>query len=314
MAKHLTYNETAQLYITKGCELLTPEEEYKGVRIPVKYKCKCGRISSMTVDNFKRGHRCPTCGNNESLTQEYVDNYISSFGWTNTSVYTNNRTKLELICPTGHKRSICFSKFKSGNRCAVCSKKEILTPDLIEDALIEEGWAWINKSEYKNTNINITIKCPKGHTCSMRFQHFKNGVRCKTCFYTNNVGANHARWKEDRTRAIRSQHIAFNHDNIDILKDDPNYDNFIYYKQFAKDNKKSMHELRNIYSVDHIYPRIAFIDNDLDKKYDIKIVRKICNLRENLQILELSENVSKNGKYNQEEFIEWFNIKLQEVE
>ena len=57
---------------------------------------------------------------------------------------------------------------------------------------------------------------------------------------------------------------------------------------------------------------MSFIDNNLDEIYDKKIVKDICNLRENLRIILKKDNINKFSKYNQEEFINWFNKKLEE--
>ena len=56
---------------------------------------------------------------------------------------------------------------------------------------------------------------------------------------------------------------------------------------------------------------MAFIDNNLDKIYDVKIIKEICNSKDNLRIVNNKENKSKYNKYNQEEFINWFNQKLE---
>jgi hypothetical protein len=106
--------------------------------------------------------------------------------------------------------------------------------------------------------------------------------------------------KKDRTISYRRRYLLTNKSDINTLKDDPNYETYLI-------NKIK-------YSIDHIYPRVAFIDNNLDKEYNSKIVKQICNLRENLRIIPMNENKSKSGKYNQEEFMNWFNNKIKEYE
>ena len=44
-----------------NCKLL--EKKYKNTQTPMKYKCKCGKISKIRFTSFKKGHRCKNCGN-----------------------------------------------------------------------------------------------------------------------------------------------------------------------------------------------------------------------------------------------------------
>jgi hypothetical protein len=69
-----------------------------------------------------------------------------------------------------------------------------------------------------------------------------------------------------------------------------------YKKAFRK---KYSHLIENYvsnnYHVDHIYPIKAFVENNI---FDLDII----NCDDNLQLLEAKENISKNDKYNIEEF------------
>lgn len=88
---------------------------------------------------------------------------------------------------------------------------------------------------------------------------------------------------------------------FNILKDEPLYENYIQSQKEAKESYKVWDTSK--YAVDHIFPRIAFIDNNLDKIYNHKLIKEICNLRENLRIIPQKENSDKHAKYNQEEFM-----------
>lgn len=90
--------------------------------------------------------------------------------------------------------------------------------------------------------------------------------------------------------------LKFNLNSISILNNKNNFNEYLINK--------------HKYHIDHIYPKKAFIDNNLDIKYDMKVVYEICNSIENLQILSKYDNLWKNSKYNNEEFLLWFNWKL----
>ena len=126
------------------------------------------------------------------------------------------------------------------------------------------------------------------------------------------IGEKHPMYNPDRTRKRRSDLLKFDYKHEIILNDDPMYNEYIEYKQISTQIKKSKYAAKPKYSIDHIQPRVAFIDNDLDNIYGTKTIKKICNLRENLRIITKEENGHKAGKYTQEEFMTWFNEKIKE--
>jgi hypothetical protein len=93
--------------------------------------------------------------------------------------------------------------------------------------------------------------------------------------------------------------------DLDFIK------NYNLYETYC--NPKSSKYREILYEIDHIFPRIAFIDNDIDFDYNIIIVKYIANLTENIQIILKEENSNKNGSYTKSDFIKWFNKKLLEI-
>ncbi len=55
-----TVDEISEMFAAQGKELL--EEEFKNSLTPMKYVCKCGRISRITLNNFLKGKDCVKCG------------------------------------------------------------------------------------------------------------------------------------------------------------------------------------------------------------------------------------------------------------
>lgn len=239
-------------------------------------------------------------------TQEYIDNYINEQGWKNLSTYKNGDEKLNLICQNNHSRYISWNRFQQGRRCAICSKKERYTHDVVNEFITNKGW--INNSIFRDVKTKLNLICPNGHEQQKTFDKFRQGQRCKNCFYKDNIGKNHHNYKKDRSRKDRTKYLSFSLYNINILYDEPLYENYIQSQNNAKLSNKNWDRTR--YTVDHIFPRIAFVDNNLDKIYDVKLIKKICNSRDNLRIVSMEENSLKFSKYNQEEFIKWFNIKI----
>ena len=64
-----------QKFEDKGCELL--ESEYRGSRQPLKYRCSCGKIRSMTYNNWYRYWKC--CCNKEIIGKKVIAERESLF-------------------------------------------------------------------------------------------------------------------------------------------------------------------------------------------------------------------------------------------
>jgi len=121
---------------------------------------------------------------------------------------------------------------------------------------------------------------------------------------------NRSFYKKHITQTERSNKLMLkNKDSVRRKNDVTNIKNYNLYFDYY--NKWSKQYTPGIYELDHIFPRKAFIDNDLDIKYNTFIVFWICNCSENLQFIPKDENQIKSGRYNQEEFIQWFNNMLQ---
>lgn len=245
----------------------------------------------------------------KKLTHEYVYNYYASEEYHMCNIYNSNRNNDELICPVGHKIKMCFSNFKQGKRCIECSKSKKHSHDYIFNYYYNEKY--IMHNIYNGNRNNDQLTCPKGHNIKMTFDNFQQGKRCQKCHFNNNFGENHPRWKSERTRKRRTNSLQFDLNKINILKDDPNFNKYLklHEESNIERTKGNIHHKTEM-TVDHIHPRIAFIDNNLDNIYGKKVCQKIVNKRNNLRIISSKNNRSKGGMYNQEEFIKWFENQL----
>lgn len=245
----------------------------------------------------------------KQITIEYIKDFSIKRGYECLSdYYINNNTKLLFKCNNGHKFEIIWRSFQSGIGCKLCKKYDY---NYVKSYIESFNYILLEKN-YLSNKHNLLIQCPKGHKYRTTFDNFKNkGYRCKQCFHIYNSGKNSYNWNPDRTRNIRRSYLSFDLKKINILKDDPNYNNYITSKKEAKESNRP--HSRTKYAVDHIYPRTAFIDNNLDKIYDIKVIKEICNCRENLRIISYKDNLNKSGKYDNDKFMVWFNKKIESV-
>ena len=246
----------------------------------------------------------------KKLEHEYIFNYYANEQYTMHNIYKGMKYKDKLTCPVGHKIEMSFNSFRQGKRCFKCFGSEKNSHDYVFEFYANEQY--IMHNIYINALTKDQLTCPVGHEIKITFNKFQLGGRCRICYLENNRGENHPSYnKEDRTRRIRTNYLSFDLKKLHVLQDDPNYNNYIQSQNEAKlsDNVWS----RTEYHIDHIFPRIAFIDNNLDKLYNQTIIKEICNLRENLRIVHQKENGSKSGKYNNDEFMNWFNQKTKNL-
>lgn len=69
-----------------------------------------------------------------------------------------------------------------------------LTYEFIKEQIEKEGYQLLSDS-YVNNKQKLKVKCNKNHIFEINYDNFKQGKRCKECFYKNNSGDNHWNWK-----------------------------------------------------------------------------------------------------------------------
>ena len=140
--KTLTLSQVKSFFAKEGYTLLSTF--YVNNSQHLEYLCPNGHRGSITYANFYRGKRCPECAGNKRLTYEYVASVFSEQGYTLLSKeYVNNNTKLEYICPEGHRGAISYKHFVNGCRCRTCfggvSKAELELRDYVISLVGEEN-------------------------------------------------------------------------------------------------------------------------------------------------------------------------------
>jgi uncharacterized protein with PIN domain len=118
----LSYEEVKAYVEADGTKLLSLE--YISSKTPLDFMCPKDHTYSNNFSHFKnRGQRCPICAGVAKYTFEEVKEFVEADGTTLCSTeYVNNCTKMNFLCPKGHKYSMIFSDFKNGgSRCRICS-------------------------------------------------------------------------------------------------------------------------------------------------------------------------------------------------
>lgn len=166
----------------EGYTLLTTE--YKNQNDPLEYICPNGHKRHTTWKNWKKGNRCLICKNQK--TKLSIDEIKSSFekeGYILLSrEYINNKTKLDYMCPIGHKNSITWADWNSGGyRCPDCANNKKLSLEEVLKDFEKEDYIFVS-GDYQNNTSKLILECPNGHKFETSRVNWTSGHRCPVCY------------------------------------------------------------------------------------------------------------------------------------
>lgn len=118
--KKLTYEFIKSKFEEEGYTLLS--KEYISTTTKLDCICPNGHNHSVIWSSFQQGKRCITCSGLAKPDFSFIKTSFEKEGYTLLSTkYINNRTKLNYICPNGHKYNISWHSFNNGCRCFLCA-------------------------------------------------------------------------------------------------------------------------------------------------------------------------------------------------
>ena len=109
-----------RLFEEAGCQLL--EDDYRDNKLPMCYRCRCGKRSQIALQDFLRGVRCgcgrKTEGARRRHSIEYVKQYFASHGCKLLEDnYSGIHKPLLFKCECGREGRVAFADFQNGVRC-----------------------------------------------------------------------------------------------------------------------------------------------------------------------------------------------------
>jgi len=320
MSQRLSQQYVEEQFEQKGCKLL---DTYKNKDIPVKFRCKCGEISTICYGSFRRGSHCLSCSGKRKHTLGKIKEQIEQEGYLLLSnEYQSAFAVMDIQCPEGHTYQSHWNNFQQGRRCPECAKQtagDHLRLDCEEvKKVFEEANCELLSKEYHGCHKNLKYRCVCGRVSHTTFSHFKNGHRCARCRADNMKGDKHPLWIKDRKEAklrreittkcfsaLRSTMLATKQNKYSksykLLGYTPKElrKRVEYHPNWIKLNGKKWH-------LDHVFPIKSFCDYEIT---DISLI----NCLENLRPMEGRENLKKSAKYNQEDFERWLETKGYEI-
>ncbi len=200
MSKKKTYEEVKKAFEDRGYTLLTTE--YKNNKQKLEFICPEGHRSSINLNNFINGHGCIVCGyiegrNKLKLSFEEVKQEFESRDYQLLSTeYINSSSKLEYICPNGHRGKISFNNFRKGSGCKICgydtvSKKLKFTLKTIKKEFEKYNYILLS-DKYEYSSNKLKYICPNGHRGEISWNDFKQGHRCSRCHFERVAEKNRA--------------------------------------------------------------------------------------------------------------------------
>ena len=183
MTKKLTLDFIKSEFVKEGYSVLS--DTYTNSATPIHYLCPKGHTYKVSWNKWKQGRRCPYCSDNGRVRIVDINSIrraMAKEGYTLlTDTYINSYTKLDYICPNGHKYSTSWDAWKSkGIRCGKCSGNSKKTLNEISIAFLNEKYTLLS-TNYINAKQQLNYICPKKHKGSMTWSSWKSGIRCPVC-------------------------------------------------------------------------------------------------------------------------------------
>lgn len=100
--------------------------EFLNTKTKITAKCPVGHEVPISWDSFTQGYRCAKCAGRYRKSTAEVKNILASHGFELISPYKNSYTKLEMICPSGHRHRQQFRNFDMYKACNVCGRSKSL--------------------------------------------------------------------------------------------------------------------------------------------------------------------------------------------
>lgn len=197
MARRKTNEEfVKEVYDLVGDEYIFLD---KYIDSKTKIKCKhnqCGKIWSISPNNFLRGHRCPYCCKNPKWDFKDVIYFIEIKSQSGCKLlsekYINNKTKLKIRCKCGNEFITDFVTFrhKSKRQCDKCTNTKLRQERIKSNSqFLNEVYNLVGNEYIFLENYNdarTKIKCKHnikdcGYEWLITPMDFLKGSRCPKC-------------------------------------------------------------------------------------------------------------------------------------
>lgn len=170
ISKRQTLEEVKRVVeLVEGYELLSTEYDPNK---KIKIRHICGNEYEVTLNNFKRGKRCPICQlkrEEKRIKKDYVVKNINKEGYEIISLNGFNKSsdKIKLKCPKGHIYEVSWNTFQQGSRCPHCksSKGENKVKDYLDSKNIIYYQQYKFEDCKNDRSLPFDFYLPQYNTC-----------------------------------------------------------------------------------------------------------------------------------------------------
>lgn len=154
---------------------------YKSNKDKYEWLCSKGHKWFSNWNNIYKGNRCPECYGNKKYTLEYVKKFLEDNNFQLlTKEYKWTGSKLDVICPKGHRSFNTFKELKLALRCAECAGVKKHSFEFIKHFYKTRGYELLSE-KYINVSSKLKIKCNKHHIFETTYYISKKGFGCPEC-------------------------------------------------------------------------------------------------------------------------------------
>jgi len=188
MPVKLKYEEVVKRFKKGNCELL--ESVYINSRTKMKYRCECGNVSYITLDNFRSGARCKKCASNKisiqrSLSAHEVDQLFKDNNCKMLGRYIRSDIPVKYRCECGNISKILIGNLRKGQRCSKCGVKKNNESRRFSYAkvksIFEDAKCKLITKTYINAFQKLKYECSCGNISKISLSSFQQGHRCRKC-------------------------------------------------------------------------------------------------------------------------------------
>jgi hypothetical protein len=169
----------------------------------VGWKCANGHKWASVLSSRSQGNGCPICSGHQvlagynDLATTNPELAAQADGWDPTTVTAGSARKVEWKCELGHSWNVSISSRSKGNRCPVCSNKQVLAGynDLAttNPELAAQADGWDPTTLFAFSGKKVGWKCELGHKWKTKVSHRSAGIGCPSCAQTG-FDPNQAGW------------------------------------------------------------------------------------------------------------------------
>ena len=166
-------------------------DTYVNSKQPLLWRCHAGHVweaaaVSVKPNGFHAGTWCPLCprrmkGKPARLSIEEMQEIAEQRGGKCLSTtYVNAHTKLKWRCAEGHEWEAKPAYVKLGTWCPVCSSRQKLRLEVLQDEAIERGGRLVS-TEYAGAHSPLRWECAEGHQWETGASKIRSGSWCPHC-------------------------------------------------------------------------------------------------------------------------------------